>query len=79
MKKLIKVILYPIYKIYKSIYFEYGKSHPKWLADKMYKKNFGRSINWMHPSEMNEKIRRTQFNTGTTERTLLADKYRGRE
>lgn len=79
MKKLIKVILYPIYKIYKSIYFEYGKSHPKWLADKMYKKNFGRSINWMHPSEMNEKIRWMQFNTDTTEWTLLADKYRVRE
>lgn len=50
-----------------------------WLANKMYKKNFGRPINWKQPTEMNEKIRWMQFYIDTTKWTELADKYRVRE
>lgn len=79
LKRTIKYGLYPVYRLYKYIILKYGKRHPMWLANRLYKKNFGRPINWMHPTEMNEKIRWMQFNTDTSKWTELADKYRVRD
>lgn len=78
-KIFIKNSLYPIYRLYKYAYFEYGKKHPMWMANKLYKKNFGRSINWDNPTEMNEKIRWMQFYGDTRIWTDLADKYKVRK
>ena len=78
-KGTIKLILRPLAKIYWYSHLRYGKTHPKWLANWLYKKNFGRSIDWEHPTEMNEKIRWMQFNTDTSKWTELADKYRVRD
>ena len=52
---------------------------PKWHANRLYKAQFGREIDWINPIEFNEKLRWLQFNTDTTKWTLLADKYRVRE
>lgn len=51
------------------------KENPKELASFLYRKTFGRSINWENPTEWNEKLRWLQFNTDTTAWSLLADKY----
>lgn len=51
------------------------KDRPKELADFLYKRSFGRSINWESPKEWNEKVRWLQFNTDVSLWTLLADKY----
>ena len=71
--------LYYVYCAYKYLLFLYGKKHPMWLANRQYRKNFGRPINWEHPTEMNEKIRWMQFYTDTSRWTELADKYRVRD
>jgi len=78
-KSLIKIVLYPLYILYKKYQYNYAKNNPQKWAEQLYKKNFGRSINWNNPTEFNEKIRWMQFNTDTSEWTLLADKYRVRE
>ena len=52
---------------------------PKWQADRLYKLNFGRFINWDHPTEFNEKLRCHQFYSDTSKWSLLADKYRVRD
>ena len=51
------------------------KDSPKELADFLYKRSFGRFINWESPTEWNEKIRWLQFNTDVSLWTMLADKY----
>lgn len=79
MKEFVKSCLYPFYMLYKWILYGYGKKHPKWMANRLYKKHFGRSINWDNPTEMNEKIRWMQFNSDTSMWTKLADKYKARE
>lgn len=79
MKEFVKSCLYPFYMLYKWILYGYGKKHPKWIANRLYKKHFGRSINWDNPTEMNEKIRWMQFNSDTSMWTKLADKYKARE
>lgn len=66
-QSIVNTLRYPIYR--------YGRSHPQWLANYMYRCSFGRNINWDHPIEFNEKIRWMQFNTDTSIWTLLADKY----
>lgn len=78
-KNIVKYSLYPLYRIYRYALDEYMKTHPKWVAEKVYKKEFGRPINWEHPTEMNEKIRWMQFNSDTSKWTELADKYKMRE
>lgn len=78
-KRIIKFSLYPLYKLYKYIYYKYGKKHPMWLANRLYKKNFGRFVNWDNPTEMNEKIRWMQFFSDTSLWTELADKYKARK
>ena len=65
-------ILYNIKQLLKTIF-------PKWQANRLYKNNFGRSINWNHPTEFNEKIRYLQFYSDTSKWPLLADKYRVRK
>ena len=78
-KMMLKSKRNPIYCVYKHLFFLYGKKYPMWLANRQYKKIFGRSINWEHPTEMNEKIRWMQFYTDTSRWTELADKYKVRE
>lgn len=51
----------------------------KQYVNHLYRKSFGRNIDWQHPTEMNEKIRWMQFNYDTSLWTLLADKYRVRQ
>lgn len=79
LKLLVKILLYPFYTLYKEFQYIYAKNNPQKWADKLYKKNFGRTINWKTPIEFNEKIRWIQFNTDTSEWSLLADKYRVRD
>lgn len=78
-KTIIKYSLYPLYRVYKYVLNEYKKRHPIWVAEKVYKTEFGRPINWEHPVEMNEKIRWMQFYSDTSKWTELADKYKMRE
>lgn len=69
-----------LYSLYDNMLAKYYKSHDlRKYADFLYKRHFGRSINWVHPCEMNEKIRWLQFNTDTSLWTLLADKYKVRK
>lgn len=65
------IINYPIYV--------YGRNHQKWLANYIYRRCFGRNINWEYPTGFNEKIRWMQFNSDTSKWTLLADKYAVRQ
>lgn len=51
---------------------------PKWQANRLYKKKFGRDINWSDPMEFNEMLRWLQFNDDTSQWTFLSDKYRVR-
>lgn len=55
------------------------KHFPKWQANRLYKKQFYRYIDWRNPTEFNEKLRWLQFNTDTSKWSQLADKYRVRE
>lgn len=78
-KKIIKTIFYPLYVVYKKQQYNYAKNNPKIWADKVHKRNFGYTINWENPRDLNEKIRWLQFNSDTTLWSILADKYRVRE
>ena len=55
------------------------RSFPRWTANRLYRIQFSRSINWNSPTEFNEKLRWLQFNTDTSKWTLFADKYKVRE
>lgn len=78
-KNKIKNLFKPIIDYRRKKKNQWRDSHPKEFADKLYKKNFGRHINWNNPTEFNEKIRWMQFNTDTSIWSLLADKYRVRQ
>lgn len=56
-----------------------GHVCPKQLVSVLYKRAFGRKIDWKNPLTLNEKIQWLKFNTDTRIWTLLADKYRVRE
>ena len=56
-RTLLRIVLYPFYFIYKKTQFFYAKNNPQKWAERLYKKNFGRSIDWECPTEFNEKIR----------------------
>lgn len=79
-KKKLQGYLGPIYDFYR-----WGKNQktkhtsPKKLSEKLYRRRFGRNIDWAHPRELNEKIRWMLLNTDTSMWTLLADKYKVRE
>jgi len=51
---------------------------PVTLSGILYKKQFGRKLDWDHPSTLNEWIAWLAFKTDTSEWTMLADKYRVR-
>ena len=53
----------------------WSKLHPRSRVEYLYKKEFGRPIDWKAPKEMNEKIRWMQFNTDTSLWSILADKH----
>lgn len=66
-------------RIYQKCIRAYGKRHLKWYANYLYKKRFGRNIDWINPTEFNEKIYWMSFYTDTSLWSLLADKYRVKE
>lgn len=66
-------------KIKDLIKLVYVKLFPKSRVNQIYKKKFGRNINWGNPTEFNEKLRWIQFNGDTSLWSLLADKYRVRQ
>lgn len=74
-------------KIIVSLYREYlyhrnkflCKVSPKLAANIVYKKVFGRDINWEDPQDLIEKIAWLELNTDTSLWTLCSDKYRVRE
>ncbi|MDE6416820.1 MAG: glycosyltransferase [Duncaniella sp.] len=51
----------------------------KTVAGIHYKRQFGREINWESPEDINQWINWLEFNTDTTDWSILADKYRMRE
>ncbi len=65
-------------QISQCFYNLFGRISPKWVANRRYRKKFGRNIDWNNPIEFNEKIRWMQFYTDTSLWSLLADKYRVR-
>ena len=52
-----------------------GHLAPQKLADIIYKRIFGRRLNWNNPVDINEKINWLKFNSDTSRWTELADKY----
>ena len=67
-----------LHSLYRRIYYKYLSTHnPKKLADCLYKDNMGKSksINWEHPTDLNEKINWLKFYSDTSKWTELADKY----
>ena len=78
-KTIIKSLLKPISDYRKKKENIWCEEHPKEYADRIYKKKFGRHINWDNPTEFNEKIRWMQFYTDTEIWSQLADKYRVRK
>ena len=80
----IKKRLFRIFGPFSKIYRHYRikqkmNTNPKIVADRCYRRYFGRPINWDNPSELNEKIRWMLYNTNISKWTYLADKYRVRE
>lgn len=81
LKKIMKSLLFPIVILRKKRHNRKVKmleAHPRELASYLYKRSFGRNINWNNPQELNEKIRWIQFNTDISLWTRLADKYLAR-
>lgn len=66
-------------RIYQKCIRAYGKRNLKWYANYLYKKRFGRNIDWINPTEFNEKIYWMSFYSDTSLWSLLADKYRVKE
>ena len=66
-------------KIKSYLRVQYQKLFPKHRASKLYRLYFHRPLNWIHPTDLNEKIRWIQFNTDTRKWSLLADKLRVRD
>lgn len=65
-----------IHKIkYKLLYGD----DPRRVADYRFRKNFGRSINWDDPKDLNEKIQWLKFYGDTSSWTQLADKHAVRD
>ena len=56
-----------------------GRVSPKRLASVLYRRKFGRPIDWENPRDINEKINWLKFNSDTSRWSELADKYRVRE
>lgn len=79
--KILKFLAYP-FVLLRRMYIKHKinqlKSSPKELASFLYKRRFGREINWVNPTEWNEKLRWLSFNTDTSLWTQLADKYNAR-
>ena len=51
----------------------------KAAAGMLYRRAFGRNINWDEPEDLNQWINRIEFTTDTTEWSRIADKYRMRD
>ena len=56
-----------------------GRYAPQRLASILFKRIFGRPLNWEDPQDINEKINWLKFNSDTTRWTELADKFRVRK
>lgn len=79
LKKIVKHTFFPLYFIWKKWCLWQATKKPKKWADMLYQKKFGHPINWLHPYDLNEKIRWMQFYTDTSFWSVLADKYAARE
>ena len=75
-KKLIKITLYPLYYFYKKQKFKsFLKKSFKEQAEMVHLCHYKKNIDWLHPRDLNEKIRWLQLNTDTEIWSRLADKY----
>ena len=79
MKTLINSIRSNLIHIKHMIMAPYYSSHPMQRADYLFKKRFGRSINWQDPENLNEKINWLKFHVDPYEWACLADKYKVRK
>ncbi len=52
-----------------------AKHNPTKLASIIYKKRFGKEINWDNPQDLNEKINWLKYYSDTTQWTRLSDKF----
>lgn len=80
LKDKFKAYIIPYYKVY--LYYRNKllcKINPKLAANLVYKKAFGKDINWENPQNLIEKILWMEQYTDTTLWTKCADKYRVRE
>lgn len=64
-----------LFKISWNILLKILSKNPKKLKDFLYKKNFGHSIDWGNPRDLNEWINWLQENTDIQKWVQLADKY----
>lgn len=55
-----------------------GRFSPKLLVEILFKRLYGRPINWQHPVDINEKINWLKFHSNSKHWAMLADKYRVR-
>lgn len=65
-------------KIKKSVRLYLGKHFPRLLVTLLYRKAFGKWLDWKNPKTLNEKIHWLKFFSDTSSWTILADKYRVR-
>ena len=65
--------------IWKTIYYILGHLWPKGCVTVHFRRSTGRSLNWQHPRDINEKIQWLKFYGDTSKWTRLADKYAVRE
>lgn len=57
----------------------YARVFPKRYADSLYRKSFGKHINWKHPEDLNQWINVLQYSSDISLWPTLADKYRVRK
>lgn len=81
-KKILRVVLYPIVCIRRYFLKRrrlYLAKHPKKLAEVMYKRAMGKSLDWDNPKDLNAKIQWLKFNGDRALWARCADKYAVRQ
>lgn len=67
------------YDILRKLFFRCILVSPKRISNYIYKKKFGKPIDWSNPKNLNEKINWLKYFSNTTEWTRLSDKFSVRE
>ena len=66
-------------KVWNRIWLWYrqfmGRHYPKRLASALFRRTFGRRLDWKNPKDLNEKINWLKFHSDTSMWSKLADKY----